>query len=650
MTDATAHRTDAAATPDPTQLVELLRTLADAVPALVAYVNRDRRLVYANRGFERWVGRSRGSLFGMDVRDVLGEPSFDALSAEIDRALGGEMAAFEMWLPVPSGEQRFVAATFIPDIGASGRTRGFFAVALDETERRRAEEVSRQEIDRIARLAQAAPVISFTADADGRVSYAGAAWREFFGRDPRTPVEWINSELVHPDDRASVARAWCDASQRLESFEFEFRGCRHDGQYRWLLCRCVPVLHDTGELDQWVAVMLDIHGRKELEAERERAVQELAHSLIEMRRSRALLDTIINLAPVGIDFFDREHRFVQVNEAAAEINGVPAQAHIGRRVDEVLPNLEEQVAIFDRVIQTGEVIRDVEVTGETPAAPGVKRWWLASYYPVPDPDGSIQGTGVIFREITEKKRHEAERERLLAEARAANEAKDEFLGLISHELKTPITTIRGNAEILARHRKRLDDDALESALRDIDEASERLTDIIDSLLLLARIERGVVPESEPVLICRLVNRVAEEHMRRYRHRRVIVRSDGYAGPVDGSALYLEQILVNLLSNAEKYSGPHEPIEVEIKRTADEVCVTVLDRGPGINEAEVERLFEPFYRGKDILVQAPGVGVGLAVCRRLMEAQGGSMWAAARPGGGSEFSFCLPVSQYDDLDT
>jgi signal transduction histidine kinase len=317
-------------------------------------------------------------------------------------------------------------------------------------------------------------------------------------------------------------------------------------------------------------------------------------------------------------------------------------------LEDVLPELESQAAVFERVMESGVVIHDMEVTGATPAAPGIERHWLASYYPVPGPDGSIDGAGVVFREITEQKHNELERERLLQDLRTANTTKDEFLGLVSHELKTPITTILGNAQILRTRAEQLDAAAREGALLDIETEAQRLHGIIENLLVLARLDRGQELAVEPVFVRRVLRECIDEFARRTRREIDFEVPEEYAF-VLADPVYIRQVVENLLSNALKYSPEAERIVVRMTRDGDEVCVRVLDRGAGFTVEEAAMLFEPFYRSERTARDVSGVGIGLAVCNRIIEALGGRMWAAPREGGGAEVGFALPIVDEEHAD-
>jgi two-component system sensor histidine kinase KdpD len=116
--------------------------------------------------------------------------------------------------------------------------------------------------------------------------------------------------------------------------------------------------------------------------------------------------------------------------------------------------------------------------------------------------------------------------------------------------------------------------------------------------------------------------------------------------VVASAAYTDQVVSNLLANAEKYSPKERPVEVNVDAENGHVRIRVLDQGAGIAPEEIDEVFRPFYRSRVTATRAEGFGIGLTVCRRLVEAQGGTIWAAARPEGGTEFGFTLPVATED----
>jgi signal transduction histidine kinase len=228
-----------------------------------------------------------------------------------------------------------------------------------------------------------------------------------------------------------------------------------------------------------------------------------------------------------------------------------------------------------------------------------------------------------------------------AELLKANMVKDEFLALVSHELRTPLTTIIGNADVLRRRGADIDPEHLRSATEDIQHDAERLYSLVQNMLVLSHVEAEKDVVVEPILIQRVLPKVVAIHRARFPGREVSVEMEPDLVPVCAQQNYLEQVLLNLISNAEKYAHPETPITIVAERRDAAVAIAVKDRGQGISPGDLEQIFTPFYRSERTAA-LPGAGLGLAVCQRLVEVQGGTIWAQAREGGGSEFWFTVPI--------
>jgi PAS domain S-box-containing protein len=250
-------------------------------------------------------------------------------------------------------------------------------------------------------------------------------------------------------------------------------------------------------------------------------------------------------------------------------------------------------------------------------------------------DGRTIGAVLDFRDVTAEK--EAEEQ-----LRRASAIKDEFLGLVSHEMRTPLTTVLGFARMLARRGEEMAPERRGPVVHEIVTGAERLHDIVENMLMLTRLDRTNL-EVEPVDIEPLLEELVHEHRARHPSRPVRLDVEPGIPLVLASAVLVRQVVLNLLSNAEKYSPGTSEVAVEARREHTSVVVRVLDRGEGIDPAEAEAIFELFYRSARAK-QRPGIGLGLAVCKRLVEALGGSIWATSRPTHGSEVGFRLPLSQ------
>jgi signal transduction histidine kinase len=256
--------------------------------------------------------------------------------------------------------------------------------------------------------------------------------------------------------------------------------------------------------------------------------------------------------------------------------------------------------------------------------------WLELTRHVDANDGS---EAIIVRDVTETR-----------QSRGLREA---FLGMLSHELRTPVTSIYAAADLLRRSTSSLDEQDRSGLMDDISTESERLLRLVDDLLVLAHFEEGLELIREPSLLQRVVPLVVDRERRRWSEIDIDLCIEPELPVVSGDETSVQQVVRNLLSNAAKYGGG-SPVVVELSASDEErgAIVRVLDGGYGVLADETESIFRPFFRSPSTATVSSGVGVGLYVCRQLVEAMGGHMWARPRDGGGSEFGFWLPEYVHD----
>lgn len=231
--------------------------------------------------------------------------------------------------------------------------------------------------------------------------------------------------------------------------------------------------------------------------------------------------------------------------------------------------------------------------------------------------------------------------RLYNDARRANDAKDEFLGMMSHELRTPITVIHGGARVLRGRSENLEPETRESILGDIERESDRLARMLENLLALARAELDREVILEPVLLQRLLPRLIES-IGAGSDRSLTFTSEPGVPAVAAEPGYIEHIVRNLVGNAIKYSPTDSPIEIVVSHHNGGAAIRVLDRGFGVTDEEATKIFERFYRSDRTSRLAGGAGLGLAVCKRLVETMSGEIWATPREDGGLEVGFSVPA--------
>jgi signal transduction histidine kinase len=286
-------------------------------------------------------------------------------------------------------------------------------------------------------------------------------------------------------------------------------------------------------------------------------------------------------------------------------------------------------------LEAGEGI-ELRVTRGANSLPAQDVWVELSAFPILGSEAEVSASGgtiLVMRDVTA--------------ARNARNVRDAFLGILSHELRTPVTTIYGGSEMLARRANTISEEERREVYEDIRAEADRLYRLVENLLVLSRVERqGLQIEPEPVLLQRLLPRVMEAEASRWADAEFQTDLPPGLPPVAAEETYLEQIVRNLLGNAVKYGGS-APVVVTASDRGSTIRVTVRDGGPGFPDAEKERLFELFYRSPSVARTASGAGIGLFVCLQLVTAMGGTMWASNCADGGSEFGFELRVFQTSD---
>lgn len=235
--------------------------------------------------------------------------------------------------------------------------------------------------------------------------------------------------------------------------------------------------------------------------------------------------------------------------------------------------------------------------------------------------------------------------RALDAATERERTKDAFVGMLSHELRTPITTIIVAAQLLTRNLSVASDPSASSLSADVTAESDRLLRLIDDLLVMTKVERQALhAESEPVLLQRVLPLIVDGEKRRSPDRLIRLEMESDLAPIAGDQTYLEQVVSNLVSNAMKYSPKASPIDIAAKRVGADIEIRVRDRGIGLAETQRDEIFGLFVRTPDAMRQAAGAGIGLYVCKCLVEAMNGSIWVQSPDDadGGTIFGIRLGI--------
>lgn len=367
-------------------------------------------------------------------------------------------------------------------------------------------------------------------------------------------------------------------------------------------------------------------------------------------------DRVFDNAPVGLCILDDQFRFVYLNQALADLNGVPVSEHYGGRTPwEVVPDLGEQAeTALRKVLATGEPLLNIEFVGETLADPGVTHTWEENWMPLVNDVGCIVGVCVYAVDITMRKKAQAQLRQSEAEALSLVEKlkqedrnKSAFIASLSHELRNPLAAIVGSLDILRVTCG--ENSRLLRTCEIIRRQTNQLTHLINDLLDVTRINSNkIVLIVQPLDLVSLVHSLIVDHTQRYHDKDVTLTYTADAEKIEivGDQIRLTQVISNLIDNAYKFTKTGDRVQVAVRRdqTTNEAVVSVSDTGIGLSSEQIKSLFHAFYQVHQALDRAQGgLGLGLAIVKGLVEMHHGTVSVESEGlGKGTTFTIRLPI--------
>jgi PAS domain S-box-containing protein len=668
----------------------LNQAVIDSIAADIAVLDGDGNIIAVNEAWKRFARENGGEAIadsvGVNYLDVcrraqaVGDAQIRETLNGIRAVLDGARVNFTIEYPCHSPyERRWFLMSVTPLFGGRG---GAVVAHTNITDRKRAEEAIRESESSLRQLADAMPQIVYTCGPDGLVDYGNQRWVEYVG----VPVEqsigrkWI--EAVHPDDRESTRSLLKGSGEAGQPFETEHRLRRKDGQYRWHLARGTPIRDAQGRVVKWIGTSTDIHDLKEAEAEREESLArervaraEAEHSAESIRRLQQLTDSA--LKRLTLDDLLRE-MLARIRELLATDSGA------------ILLLAEDGRSLSDRAtIGLCEAATGLSI----PLGRGVAGSIAASRAPLIVEDLSavevinpslrqnassligapliVEGRliGVIHVNTTRPRRFTEEDMRLLQlaadrvalaieharlydverqarrQAEEANRVKDEFLTLVSHELRSPLNAILGYGALLRRGR--LDVQEVKHAADVIERSGKAQAQLIDDLLDTGRIISGKLRlEVGPVDLISVIEQAIQTIRPAADAKGISIETDlpSEIGQITGDPSRLQQVVWNLLSNAVKFTPQGGRVEARLERADPYIRISVSDTGKGISPDFLPYVFERFRQADSSSARRHGgLGLGLSLVKYLVELHGGTIDAtSAGEDRGATFNVTLPV--------
>ncbi|MDE2026346.1 MAG: PAS domain S-box protein, partial [Patescibacteria group bacterium] len=346
-----------------------------------------------------------------------------------------------------------------------------------------------------------------------------------------------------------------------------------------------------------------------------------------IRNQLAHLASLVESSGDSIWSIDKSGKIVSWNKGAEELYDYEAKEVLGKTPDSVIaPDYLEEFYEFAHKLWNGETVENYD--SARIRKDGSRVEVSVSMSPVKNNHGETEGISIVARNITERKKLE--------------QRKDDFIALASHELKTPVTSLKMFTQVMESRFKKTGDLASARYMESMDNQINKLTEIVNGLLDVSRVSQGKLTyKNEPFSIKELVQETIESMQMITNTHRIEISGDTNKYII-GDKDRIEQVLINLINNAIKYSPKARKVIVELKNQNGGVLVSVTDFGMGIPKRDESKVFDRFFQADTPLVKTyPGLGLGLYISKEIVNRHGGKLWVKSTEGKGSIFYVLLP---------
>jgi PAS domain S-box-containing protein len=621
-----------------------LRQIAGTVPALVAYVDSNERYLFVNAAYETWFNRPLKEIIGLTLSEVLG-PVYSTIRPHVAKALSGEHVSYEEKIHIAAKGDRTLAIVYAPDKAIDGTVHGFSLLAMDITIRRLHGENAFRGHERRVRLStDAVPILIAQCDKEYRLRFANQAYIDRFGFDPKDAIGRRIPDLIG-EETFALFRQYIDAALAGKAQEHEVKLPSKEVGDRYVHMMYIPECDEHGQVQGLISAFSD--------------TTRLRRAEDQLHRRELEFKTLVENSPDVISRIDRNMRHLYVNPAIEDAFGMKPEIYLGKTKAELgLP--ASMVQAWDAAAQTAFRTGTEQQFDHELLIDGKRRYFSTRVIPEPDRSGSIDSLLGITYDVTERTKIEKERDELLARERSARiqaetaaRTRDQFLAIVSHELRAPLNGIQSWAHILENYVKETTAAPLaQRAIQGIKTGVAQQVRLIEDLLDVTRMMSGKLRLVKQPLALLPVIQAAVESVRGMAATKRIGINATYEitnEQVDGDPDRIQQVIWNLLSNAIKFTPDDGNVWLTTTHTNSEICVTVRDNGIGISPDFLPHLFDRFSQEDTSSTRGhSGLGLGLFLVRYLIGLHGGSVDAESLgERKGATFSVHLPLRNQRD---
>lgn len=572
-------------------------------------------------------------MLGIDADENIYRPNTDFLMPEetikLNTDLYGKIKADGRW----SGElnyRNFKTGEAIPayvtsvriDDPFTGKPIGRAGVARDLRREKEDKKALIESEHLLQNITKAAPIALWMSDEEGNVNYVNQTWLKWTDStiEQSTGKNWLNA--ITPDDREKTYNKFMADIKDRKPFEASFRIVNKDGTPRWCFASGNPQYRSDGSFAGYISACTDI-------TEKTLAEQQLFLKNEELNDQIKQFEFVTGFMPVQLWTANIDGELDFVNDRTLDYFGVDADKINGPNwiLHIHADDREGCVAAWTHSLLTGDAYQfEFRLKDKY----GKYKWHLVRALPYIN-DGKIVKWFGTNTDIDEQKQLERQ--------------KDDFLGVASHELKTPVTSIKAYAQVLGAMLNAAGDDKKAAVVMRMDAQIDRLTSLIGDLLDVTKINSGKLQFNKNWFNFNTILAETIDDIQHTAQKHKLVKNFSETGEIYADRDRISQVVTNLITNAIKYSPHSNQIIISAKKEGAEVMVSVRDFGIGIAPDKKNHVFEQFYRvSGDKQHTFPGLGLGLYISSEIIKREGGRIWVNSTEGKGSDFCFALPVNR------
>ncbi|MBY5694048.1 PAS domain-containing sensor histidine kinase [Rhizobium leguminosarum] len=619
--------------------------IIDLIPAMVWSATSEGMLDFANQHFLEFIGAPLEEISGVGFYKLFHPDDMSHLASEWHDIMASKHAREVVGrLRRADGQYRWCTLRQKPRLDTEGNVVRWYGVVLDIEDRKQAENALKEtktalaaSEENLSLIINSLPVLVWSARPDGSADFVNKSWLDYAGRPADQILEWGFLDLYHPDDIPGMVDIWKRDLEHSDHTVLKGRIRGADGNYRWFYFSGRKLVDANGVV-RWFGVNIDIE-------DLQRAENALRESEAALRESEHKLNLIINTIPAMAWSCTSDGRLEYFNRNLIDYVGLPSEEIVGFGFCRMFhpDDVEAMRMAWDDIVASK---KSRPVDARIRRADGEYRWFNLRQSPLLDPDGNVVRWYGVVVDIEDRKRAEESLRQSQSDLAHVTRmtATGELAVSIAHEVNQPLMAIVTNAGTCLRWLQPGHTDleqarvAAERIVRD----GHRAGDIITSIRAMAqklpaRIE---LTDFKPA-----VREVLDLLTGELQRRGIELSLDMAATPIEvvGDRTQLQQVVLNLVMNsAEAMTASSTAKHINIRCAVEEqlVSVSVSDTGRGVPIHELERVFEAFYSTK-----ADGIGMGLSICRSIVEAHGGRIWASlGENGDGALFTFTLPMAE------